>query len=163
MAGFCTTYHQINSMNIKHLYSEYKNPIIRRKRVPNRIVAVREEDKLERQKLRFSVDRRCNEFVPELNISLPRAPAFRGADKEQVDEIVQRLCRPKTADTSQRRERMLAREEEESRRCMSAGTTSKRSSRPTSRSSSDIDSIVNRLYYSHTFTSRLRSCSTARG
>lgn len=163
MAGFCTTYHQINDMNIKHLYSDYKEPIVRRKRMPNRIVAVREQDKLERQMKRFSLERRCNEFVPELNISLPRAPAFRGADKEQINEIVKRLYRPKTADPSSRRERMLSREKDESQRCKSAGAAPKRSSRPSSRSSQEVDLIVKRLYYSHTYTSRMRSCSTARG
>lgn len=164
MAGFFTTYHRINYMNIRHLYSEYKEPIIHRKRVPNRIVAVREHDKLERRKLMFSVDKRCNEYVTELRISLPRAPAFRMADKEQIDEIVQRLTRPKTADLSPRRERMLAREEEESRRCKSAASaiTQRTGSGSVSRCSQDIDLIFKRLHYTHTYVSKQRMCNTAR-
>ncbi|XP_053380623.1 uncharacterized protein LOC128548933 [Mercenaria mercenaria] len=98
--AFNVTYGNLQSNNIKHLYTTREKTM--HKNVPRQKFYRPEFLELEmqaceRHKKRSKRRSKPNmEFVPEFDIEVPRAPAFRVADRSYVDEMVARLTqRPK--------------------------------------------------------------------
>ncbi|XP_060564199.1 uncharacterized protein LOC132723487 [Ruditapes philippinarum] len=98
--AFNVTYGSLQGKNIKHLYTTREKTM--HKNVPRQKFYRPEFLELEiqaRERHRQRKDKKPKvnmEFVPEFDIEVPRAPAFRKANKAYVDEIVSRLTqRPK--------------------------------------------------------------------
>ena len=95
--AFNVTYGQLISHNINHLYTTrqktmYKNSP--RQKLYNPEFRKLEMQAEERHQRRRRTRRTPNmEFIPEYDISMPRAPAFRTANTEYIDELVQRLSK----------------------------------------------------------------------
>lgn len=167
MAGHLTSYTKIQNLNIRHIYSErpfyigpktwqfQNNGILyhdRRVAMPKR---------LPKFELRFQ--ERCLEYLPDYSFKIPKAPAFRLMDRENVDEIVERLTRPKSTSCA---ERLLAKREQENCEYRTSSAKSERvpldeeftsrkcKSAPPKRTKKDIDEIVNRLNQPHRIHSR---------
>ena len=92
--AFNVTYGNLISNNINHLYTTrqktmYKNP-------PRQKLYNPEFLKLEIQAQERHQKRRARkipnmEYIPEYNMAVPRAPAFRLANSDYIDEMVKRL------------------------------------------------------------------------
>lgn len=98
--AFNVTYGNLQEKNIKHLYTTREKTM--HKKIPRQKFYRPEFLELEiqaKERFRKRRQKRKNpnmEFIPEFNIEVPRAPAFRVADKTYVDEMVARLTqRPK--------------------------------------------------------------------
>lgn len=95
--AFNVTYGSLQDRNIKHLYTTREKTMHRnvpRQRLYRSEFLELEQQANERSKRRQRRKRTPNmEFVPEFDIEVPRAPAFRSANKAAIDEIVERLTR----------------------------------------------------------------------
>ncbi|KAH3798355.1 uncharacterized protein LOC127838240 isoform X1 [Dreissena polymorpha] len=95
--AFNVTYGALQSHNIKHLYTTREKTM--HQKIPRQKLYRPEFLELERQanerhKNRARRRPKVNmEFVPEYNIDVARAPAFRTANKEFVDDLVARLTK----------------------------------------------------------------------
>ena len=95
--AFNVTYGQLQSQNINHLYTTrqktmYKNSP--RQKLYNPEFRKLEMQAEERHHRRRRTKRAPNmEYVPEFDIEVSRAPAFRVANSDYIDELVQRLSR----------------------------------------------------------------------
>ncbi|KAL4219406.1 hypothetical protein ACF0H5_021986 [Mactra antiquata] len=97
--AFNVTYGNLQTNNIKHLYTTREKTM--HQNIPRQKLYRPEMLQLEIQARDRFKKRRANqnrkrrnpnmEYVPEFNIEVPRAPAFRDASREYVDEIVARL------------------------------------------------------------------------
>ena len=87
--AFNVSYKGLNDRNIKHIYSDQTIKFTYPHRVSWR--PLREELPLPPLK---RYPRRFYDYYPRYNIGIPRAPAFRETDQENIDRIVRRICKP---------------------------------------------------------------------
>lgn len=92
--AFNVTYGALQSRNIKHLYTTREKTM--HKVVPRHQLYRPEFLEIElaakdRHRRRKAARIPNMEYIPEFDISIPRAPAFRKADSSYVDSIVERL------------------------------------------------------------------------
>ena len=87
--AFNVSYMGLNDRNIKHIYSDQTIKFTYPHRVSFR--PLREDIPLPPLK---RYPRRFYDYYPRYNIGIPRAPAFRETDQENVERIVRRICKP---------------------------------------------------------------------
>ncbi|RUS79213.1 hypothetical protein EGW08_012998 [Elysia chlorotica] len=87
--AFNVSYKGLNDRNIKHIYSDQTIKFTYPHRVSFR--PLREDIPLPPLK---RYPRRFYDYYPRYNIGIPRAPAFRETDQDNIDRIVRRICKP---------------------------------------------------------------------
>ena len=94
--AFNVTYRSVIDSNINHLYTTrqktmYKNSP--RSRLYNPEFLKLERQAQERHNARIARKQPNMEYIPEYDMVVPRAPAFRMADSDYIDEMVKRLSK----------------------------------------------------------------------
>lgn len=103
--AFNVTYRNLISSNINHLYTTRQKTMY--KNSPRQKLYNPEFLKLERQAQERHEKRKARkmpnmEYIPEYDMVVPRAPAFRQADSDYIDEMVRRLSRRSTLKSNPR-------------------------------------------------------------
>lgn len=87
--AFSIGYEGLCEKNIKHIYTSLIiKPPTKRRNLAYKPEFLKEFDRQRRERLN---NRRFMEYLPDHDIELPRAPAFRGVKKGEISEIVKRL------------------------------------------------------------------------
>ncbi|GFO09625.1 hypothetical protein PoB_003613000 [Plakobranchus ocellatus] len=97
--AFNVSYKGLTDRNIKYIYSDRTIKFTYPHRVNFR--PLKEELPLPPLK---RYPRRFYEYYPRYNIGLPRAPAFRETDQDNIERIVRRICKPIECQKARRRD-----------------------------------------------------------
>ncbi|XP_071096919.1 uncharacterized protein [Haliotis cracherodii] len=128
MAAFSTSFQTVLENNIRHMYSYTgKRPVHHHHYVHLPRVRLPTPN-------RKRYPRRFYDFYPEMNIGIPRAPAFREVDQKGMDDIVARL-----------QTRITCQSESARRRCREKLGTDRTTTVTKKKSAEEIDDITKRL------------------
>ena len=145
MAGFYLSNNQITAQNLKYIYGGPK-PFLKLnspRETKTFHLRCKEKEEERTETVRRRARRRFYERDARGEYLVPKAPAFYGVNHEVVDEIVNRLNRPKTSPTCH-----LARDRDrEKKRVKTAKPRTER----------DLSNIFSRLHCQDTYMSRVRS------
>ncbi|GFS18176.1 hypothetical protein ElyMa_001514700 [Elysia marginata] len=161
--AFNVSYKGLNDRNIRHIYSDQTIKFTYPHRVSWR--PLREDIPLPPLK---RYPRRFYDYYPRYNIGIPRAPAFRETDQENIERIVRRICKPIECQKTRRMDKQWSEDyddggerspgrdrgdEEERNLSRSDGGDTDRSNCSRKRKQMDIAALVARLQ-KHTESSR---------
>lgn len=145
--GFRSTFGNISGNGLKNIYSGPERAervdLVCKESILNRKLGKRAKiiEEVRKSAMDKKVTRRLNDYIPELKIYLPKAPAFREADDTTVNEIVDRLYNP--GESVRQKSRRETKHKEEARPRISY-------------SESEVNMIYDRLHQAETQTFRNR-------
>ena len=149
MAGFWLTNKRITDLNIRHIYGGSEAPGDNRLLKNTRTFSLRnkEKEKQRAEALQRRIDKRLFDANSRGEYVVPRAPAFRELEVEEIDEIVNRLNHPKSAPRLRRSQSAKS----------PSGTGEPIQQRPRPLSERELSDVSLRLHSHQTHMSRMRS------